>query len=207
MRVVIARGRPDRIPDDLWVANVLGATFQIDVLRAWRREDQLDENGRSATLPMVLWAQRATPSHASARGGLLLGMSLALLVVWASAPPSSSAPSFALALDLSHLAKATSLDCVGSGHNRYHDRWPLPLPSSGLAAGGVASHIRRLSSLLSFMCRAPTMRGPLFLRPQFVVVFVESVHPYFVVMLVISVATAVNLLLPPVACCCNLLSP
>lgn len=47
VRVVVAWGCPDRIPDDLWVANNdgLGATFQIDVLRAWRREDQLDGNG------------------------------------------------------------------------------------------------------------------------------------------------------------------
>lgn len=48
VRVVVEHARPDRVLGDLWVANIggLNATFQIEVLHTWRREDQLDENGR-----------------------------------------------------------------------------------------------------------------------------------------------------------------
>lgn len=118
VRIVIERACPVRIPGDLWVANAggLAATFQIDVLHTWRREDQLDGNGRLCpffpnnrgnggggvpprhrvvTLPTALRALRAILSRASARRDLLLGTFLALLVVWVCSlvsPPSSSAP-------------------------------------------------------------------------------------------------------------------
>lgn len=86
----------------------------------------------------------------------------------------------------------------------------------GLAACGIVSHILRTSSSPPSMCWAPTMHGPLYLRPLFIIVFylasiiesvVESVLPRFLPMSVTIVASVMNLLLPQVASRCNRLPP
>nr|XP_034585280.1 basic proline-rich protein-like [Setaria viridis] len=48
MRVVVERLQVQHLPDDLWVANPggLGTTIRIEVLRVWRRDEQLNAQGQ-----------------------------------------------------------------------------------------------------------------------------------------------------------------